>query len=353
MNNFWPSCGFDRLVRNSRGWLSVTPDYLRLFLARPELAMQEDSCAAEMALHSRLMDDPQRRVDGDAIGLLQDADARDNYRVFLDFRDALLAAGTLEACYLGLMRQGLGRTPPLFIDLLVQAIVRNLLDDCTDAWQARAGELLFRSQRVSVQEGRPMAGDRERLDMLSETAGMGDIGRLLREGGAPLRQVDMQVLGADNAAQYWQSSERHAHVLDLGHETRMELAHGLSVALAKTQSGPRALAQVLERWVAHLLGVAVRIGPRQRIDDPSWRWHIGLEPESSAILNALYREEAVEPARMDRLISLFQLDFEDTREMRADVAGRPVYLGLAMNAEQVLRLKPQNLLLNLPLARAS
>ena len=96
MNNFWPSCGFDRLVRNSRGWLSVTPDYLRLFLARPELAMQEDSCAAEMALHSRLMDDPQRRVDGDAIGLLQDADARDNYRVFLDFRDALLAAAVVK-----------------------------------------------------------------------------------------------------------------------------------------------------------------------------------------------------------------------------------------------------------------
>jgi hypothetical protein len=37
--------------------------------------------------------------------------------------------------------------------------------------------------------------------------------------------------------------------------------------------------------------------------------------------------------------------------MRADVAGKPVYLGLAMNDEQVVRLKPQNLLLNLPLAR--
>ena len=37
----------------------------------------------------------------------------------------------------------------------------------------------------------------------------------------------------------------------------------------------------------------------------------------------------------------------------ADVAGRPVYLGLAMDAEQVLKLKPQNLLLNLPLAALS
>jgi hypothetical protein len=37
--------------------------------------------------------------------------------------------------------------------------------------------------------------------------------------------------------------------------------------------------------------------------------------------------------------------------MRADVAGKPVYLGLMSNASQMLRMKPQNLLLNLPLAR--
>ena len=40
-------------------------------------------------------------------------------------------------------------------------------------------------------------------------------------------------------------------------------------------------------------------------------------------------------------------------EMLADVAGKPVYLGLATNAEGVVRIKPQNLLLNLPLASAS
>ena len=34
-------------------------------------------------------------------------------------------------------------------------------------------------------------------------------------------------------------------------------------------------------------------------------------------------------------------------------AGRPVYLGLMMDTDGVLRVKPQNLLLNLPLAGAS
>ena len=38
--------------------------------------------------------------------------------------------------------------------------------------------------------------------------------------------------------------------------------------------------------------------------------------------------------------------------MRADVQGKPVYLGLAMNEQGLLKLKPQNLLLNLPLANA-
>ena len=32
------------------------------------------------------------------------------------------------------------------------------------------------------------------------------------------------------------------------------------------------------------------------------------------------------------------------------IAGRPVYLALAMDQEQQVRLKPQNLLVNLPLA---
>jgi hypothetical protein len=34
------------------------------------------------------------------------------------------------------------------------------------------------------------------------------------------------------------------------------------------------------------------------------------------------------------------------------VQGKPVYLGLAMNEQGLLKLKPQNLLLNLPLAGA-
>jgi len=37
--------------------------------------------------------------------------------------------------------------------------------------------------------------------------------------------------------------------------------------------------------------------------------------------------------------------------MRPALAGRPVYLAMAMDRDQRLRLKPQNLLLNLPIAK--
>ena len=57
--------------------------------------------------------------------------------------------------------------------------------------------------------------------------------------------------------------------------------------------------------------------------------------------------------RLTRLIGLFRLDFDDAADMLPALAGAPVWLGLAMTPDGALRLKPQNLLLNLPLARRS
>ena len=53
---------------------------------------------------------------------------------------------------------------------------------------------------------------------------------------------------------------------------------------------------------------------------------------------------------MGRLLCLFELHFAQPRDMRPAIAGRPVYLAMAMDANGWLKLKPQNLLLNLPLA---
>jgi hypothetical protein len=349
----WSSCGHELLNRDARGWLSPTDGYWRLWLQRPELALVEESCAAERALHAALMAAPTRAVAAAVLDAFEDDDARANHRLFLGFRDAVIAAGSLEAAYAGFFQAGAIQIPPLFLDLVVQALVCRLLEDEPDAWAWRAAEMLFRRQRVSVQDGRVLSGDSEVLDLLNETGGLGELGRLLVQGGAALPATQIEVLGDDNAPRYLRSREgagRFNFVLDLTHEIQNELPHGLTLTMARSRSGLKALASVLEKWVRHFHGVAVKIQPESRVEDPSWRWHVGLDVASTALLNDLYLGNEVDPERQRHLISLFRLSFADPQDMRADVRGKPVYLGLAMGPDGLLKLKPQNLLLNLPLA---
>ncbi len=346
---FWPSSGFSQLQRNERGWLVPTDGYLSLYLQRPELALVEESCATEIALHTTLVGNPRANIAAPQLAAVQDADVASNYRYFLRFRDELLSSGSLEAWYLATLRSAQIMLPPLFIDLVVQAIVRNLLNDVKDAQIARAGEMFFRAQRIHSNDGQILCGDQTVLDLLNETGGLGDIGRLLTLSNAPMREINLEVLTGENAPLYWQNSDRHNFLLDLTHGVTNELSHGLVLSMTRARSGLKAIAAVLEAWVAHFLGVQVSIRPEQKIEDANWRWHVGLDAESSALLNDLYEDRPVETARMQRLVSLFRLTFVDPSEMRADVVGKPVYLGLAMTADKRIRLKPQNLLLNLPL----
>ena len=353
MLDFWPACGYRHLTPDAQGRLPPSAAWLAHWLDRPELALVAESCRAEISLHQALRTDALHPVAPAALAAIADTDARENYRLFMALRDGLVAAGTLEAFYVDLFKQPAIHLPPLFIDLVAQTILRHLLDEGADAFEARAAELLFRPQRITLQNGRLLAGDRATLDRLSDAGGFGALGRLLAEAQVPLRSAQLAVLGTDNAADYWHDGERHRFVLDLTHQVAKDLAPGVVVPLLLARSGQAALARVLARWVAHLAGVAVTITPLARIDDARWRWHIGLDAEASAILDDLYRGQTVEPDRLARLVGLYRLDFANPAEMRADLAGAPVYLGLAMDAGQTLRLKPQNLLLNLPLARPS
>ncbi len=356
MQDFWPGCGHHHLHPDVHGHLPPSPAWWRHWLARPELALVAESCAAEHQLHRLLADDPLAVVPPALLARIADADARENHRLFLALRDGVQAAGTLEAFYAGLFHQGAIRLPPLFIDLLLQTILRQLLDQSADAFDCRAAELLFRPQRISLQAGRVLAADSATADRLSEAGGFGALGRLLAEAQVPLRTAQLQVLGDQNAADYWRDhrhdgSERHRFVLDLTHQVQKTVATGVQVPLTLARSGLAALARVLERWVLHMTGAAVHISPLARIDDAAWRWFVGLDVEASAILNDLYRGQAVDETRLARLIGLFRLDFADAADVQPALAGSPVWLGLAMTEQGMLRLKPQNLLLNLPLAQ--
>jgi hypothetical protein len=327
-----------------------------LFLKRPELALVPESCAAETRLHRSLHSNPLLRVNEASLALLADADVRDNYRTFVSFRDAVLACGTLESFYLSQL-EGQVKHPPLFIDMLVQTvthhlITHHLLRDSTDAVQARAAELLFRQQRISLQEGQLLSADAQALEDMQEDGGLGELGRLLKESQAPMRAAQLRVLNADNADSYWAHTQ-HRFVLDLSHEMTTTLSHGLTLRLAKARSGLKALCEVLSLWVAHFLNVHVRIEPIASVEDANWRWHTGLDAASSALLNALYEGKALSQAEQARLISLFKLRFDDESVVQDDMVGKPVYLGLAMKDDQTLKLKPQNLLLNLPLKKAA
>ena len=48
--------------------------------------------------------------------------------MLIGFRDHLLRHKTLEAAYADLVRNGIGKTPPLFVNQLVHVILRNALD---------------------------------------------------------------------------------------------------------------------------------------------------------------------------------------------------------------------------------
>jgi hypothetical protein len=268
---------------------------------------------------------------------VEDDDARENWTEFLRFRDRVLSFPTLEACYVDLYRRPAVDIAPPFVDTLVQAIVRGMLEGTEDAWLCRAGEMLYRRQRVAVEGGKVLAADDATIQVFADTGGFGNMGRLLRQQNTPTPQVKMDVMSHENAALYFLRDELHGFVLDL----------------SPGSEGARALARVLERWVAHLAGVRVAIKPRARIDDERWRWHVGLDVDASAILNALYRGEAVADDELERLVLLFRLEFLDPGEAAADAEGRPVYLGLGCRPDRTLKVKPQNLLVNLPLRRST
>ena len=149
MKDFWLSCGHHLLDRDRGGGLVVTDDFLKAYLARRELTPPPEACVVERTLHAALLADPRRPVDPTDIAAIADADARENWAVMVAWRDLLVAHRTIEAAYLHLVRGGIGRTPPLFVNQLVHVILRNVLDDCEDAFMLRAAELLFRPQRLT------------------------------------------------------------------------------------------------------------------------------------------------------------------------------------------------------------
>jgi hypothetical protein len=331
--DFWVASGHHLCDVSDHGRLVATDDLWRAFLARPELLPPEEACDAERALHATLMQAPLQPVEPARIAALADADARENVTQFLAFRDRVAAHPTLEAAWVALYRDGVTGIPPILLQMLTHLVARAALEGEGDPFALRAGELLFRTQRAGIHQGATLLADEEVVDMRGRDGGFGALGQLLVEAGAPPREVEIDVLNDTNAHLYHGRSDAHDFALDI----------------AEGRDGAAGIARMLERFIRHVFGEQVAIRAVPVIEDRDWTWHVGLDAEATSIANDLWHGKTVRQERLARILWLGVLEFRDASRVLPRVAGRPVYLALAMDAAGRLRMKPQNLVAGLPL----
>ncbi|MFZ2158454.1 MAG: DUF6352 family protein [Bradyrhizobium sp.] len=333
MREFWVASGHHLTRRGDHGGLVATPELIMAYFARPELMPPDDACDAERDLHASLLADPLRPVTRADIAALADADARENWTFMMNFRDRLIAAHSLEAMYLALARKGAGDLPPIFLSQLCHLILRNGLEGCDDPYTLRAAELFYRSQLATVHEDTLLLADAEVVE--AQQQAQHDLhASPLTAMLQPQAFGEMDVMDDDNAWTYWSRSDAHAMAMNIGGNP-------------KARAG---LCRVIERWIAHLLGIAVKVETVASIEDRDWRWFIGLDSEGTRIGNALWNDAALDGNAAERIVALMRLEIEDTRLVDERVGNKPVYLILAAGADKVVRLKPQNLVAGLPLA---
>src|SRR5471032_690273 len=239
MNDFWISCGHHLLDRDPGGGLLLTDDFLKVYMARPELIPPPEACVVERTLHGALLNDPRMAVSASDIAAIADADARENWQMLIAFRDHLVRHKTLEAAYSELVKQGLSNTPQLFVNQLVHVVMRNALDGVSDASVVRAGEMFYRTQRVTMHEGSLIAADEEKIG----GANPASVSPLVSMLGLPA-EAHIHVINKDNAGGYWERSDQFDMAIDL----------------TAGRDGLAALATAMQRWIAHVIGIDVKIG---------------------------------------------------------------------------------------------
>ena len=143
------------------------------------------------------------------------------------------------------------------------------------------------------------------------------------------------MLTDDNAAGYWDRSDRFDLALDLTAGRR----------------GLAALGAVIARWVKHLLDIDVVVEPLNGLRDVSLPWYVGLDANGTRIGDALWNGAELDEETRIGIVGLFRLTICDADIVIDRMAGEPVYLILAMTPDKVLRMKPQNLLTGLPIRR--
>ncbi|MFN3661310.1 DUF6352 family protein [Yoonia sp.] len=324
MPEFWVASGHHLTTLDRHGRMLVTDELILAWLARPEVLPPSDACSAERALHARLMDRPRAKVSELELIALQDEDAQENWRFLLTLRDRLIAAGTVEEGYSRIVKDGI-TIPVVFMSQLVQLILRNALDGCSDPQVLRAAECFFRPQRSHIQDDNLFLADEELVQLLEQEMHVSPLTAMLSGG------IDrLDVLSESNEWSYWSRSDAHTMVLNFGGDAMARA--GMATAIAA--------------FLRHMLGLECDVTAQTSADNIDLRWFVGLDQAGTAIGNALWNNQLM-PAT---LVGLFRLDIADQDRVAPDMRGQPVWLFLGLGADGAVRIKPQNLLTGLPLA---
>ena len=132
-------------------------------------------------------------------------------------------------------------------------------------------------------------------------------------------EAEIDVINDDNAEIYWERSDLFDTALDMTAGRR----------------GLQALAQVIERWVGHLLAVDVAVEPLTEMRDVNLTWYVGLDADGTKIGNALWNGDEIDEIERSRVVGLFKLSFRDPDVVIEKVGKEPVFLILAMNADKI------------------
>lgn len=330
-DDFWVASGHHLVDRAENGGLVVTDAFLSAYLARPELVPPDEACPVERGLHASLLAEPRRAVPADELALVADADARENLGFFLAFRDHLLAQPTLESAYLALAEKGAKNLPPIFLQHLAHVVARNAFDEVSDGWVLRAAESFFRAQRITFHEGRLLLADEETIDTHEHDRKHSPLLNML--GGPAVSELE--ILTDLNSGLYRARSDAHDFVLDL-----TDLAGGRA-----------ALGRAMTRWIEHLTGIPIMFEPVEKFTGEGFGWFLSLDSEGTILANKVWAGEVLTPEDANRVLALFTFTLPDHPRILEAKRGARGFAVLGSTADRLTRLKPQNLIGGLPLAK--
>lgn len=330
-NDFWVASGHHLLDRSEGGGLVVTDDFLKAYLARPELVPPDEACPVERGLHASLLASPRMAVAADELSAIADADARENFSVFLAFRDHLLAHATLEAAYRGLLDKRIAGLPPLFLQQLTHVIARNAFDGCDDALVLRAAECFFRPQKVSFHDESLLLADAETIESHEHDRQHSPLMAML--GGPAVGELT--VLNDANAADYAGRSDAHDLVFNLNSPTR----------------GRHVLAEAARIWIRHLTACDITFEPVQKLTNESIAWFLPFDAEATKIGNRIWNGEALSAEDQAHVLALYRFALPDDPAIAEAYRGKRAVAIAATTADNLFMVKPQNLIAGLPLAK--